>query len=50
MPVCCPGVDNNLIRIYAGLAALLEEAGREQEALDLLKQAMNLRQTQRAPA
>jgi tetratricopeptide (TPR) repeat protein len=43
-----PSVDSNLIRVYGGLAALLEEAGRELEALDLLKQAMRLRQTQRA--
>jgi tetratricopeptide (TPR) repeat protein len=43
-----PSVDSNLIRVYGGLAALLEDAGRELEALDLLKQAMRLRQTQRA--
>jgi tetratricopeptide (TPR) repeat protein len=44
-----PSVDSNLVRVYGGLAALLEEDGRELEALELLKQAMKLRQTRRAP-
>src|SRR5258708_7960805 len=30
----------NLIRVYGGLAAVLEEAGREPEALELLKNAI----------
>ena len=38
-----PGVDRNLLRVYDGLAEILEEQGRSDEALDLLKQAMSLR-------
>jgi len=38
-----PGVDRNLLRVYEGLAEILEEQGRGDEALDLLKQAMRLR-------
>jgi tetratricopeptide (TPR) repeat protein len=38
-----PGVDRNLLRVYDGLAEILEEQGRGDEALDLLKQAMRLR-------
>ena len=38
-----PGVDRNLLRVYEGLAEILEEQGRGDEALDLLKQAMRIR-------
>ncbi|HVP75050.1 MAG TPA: tetratricopeptide repeat protein [Gaiellaceae bacterium] len=38
-----PGIDRNLLRVYEGLAEILEEQGRGDEALDLLKQAMHLR-------
>jgi tetratricopeptide (TPR) repeat protein len=38
-----PGVDQNLLRVYEGLAEILEEQGRGGEALDLLKQAMRVR-------
>ncbi len=38
-----PGVDRNLLRVYEGLAEILEEQGRGDEALDLLKQAMRVR-------
>ncbi len=43
-----PSVDRNLLRVYAGLAEILEETGRKEEALDLLKQAMQLQQRQYA--
>ena len=38
-----PGVDRNLLRVYEGLAEILEEQGRGDEAFDLLKQAMRVR-------
>jgi tetratricopeptide (TPR) repeat protein len=41
-----PAVDRNLLRVYAGLAEILEETGRKEEAFELLKQAMRLQQSQ----
>jgi tetratricopeptide (TPR) repeat protein len=38
-----PGVDRNLLRVYEGLAEILEGQGRGDEAFDLLKQAMRVR-------
>jgi tetratricopeptide (TPR) repeat protein len=37
------GADHHLLRVYDALAGILEEQGRGDEALELLKQAMRLR-------
>jgi len=39
-----PAIDRNLLRVYSGLAEILEHEGRTDEALGVLKEAMRLRQ------
>jgi tetratricopeptide (TPR) repeat protein len=43
-----PAVDRNLLRVYQGLAEILEDQGRSEEALELLKQAMRVQRTAEA--
>ena len=45
-----PGVDRNLLRVYEGLAGILEEQGRSDEALEVLKQAMRAQRAADAAA
>ena len=45
-----PGVDRNLLRVYEGLAGILEEQGRSDEALEVLKQAMRVQRAADAAA